>query len=161
MQRVEETRVISVYGAILCFQILWHWLLSLHYAAAVALLGIYEYRGHQNVSGFVDLVLPAALAGIAIGRIGWRWSRRKLALFTFLAGVGLVAVTPAYMVLLRDHPLWWWPNTDSEAARLFLVQLLKSWVLVAFFTYAGHTFGVKSSKPATNPDSKENKPGQS
>jgi uncharacterized membrane protein len=151
MQRAKEIRVISVYGAILCFQLLWHWLLSLHYAAAVTLLGVYEYRGHQDVSGLVDLVLPAALAGIAIGRIGWRWSRKKLALFTFLAGLGVVAITPAYMALLKDHPLWWWPNTDSEAARVFPVQLLKSWALVGFFTYAGHTFAIHANSRRTLP----------
>jgi hypothetical protein len=145
MRHAEEAQVVSIYAGVLLFEILLHWLLSLRHSVTAALLNVYEYRGHQDVSGYVDLVLPGVLAGIAIGRIGWQWSRRKLALFAFFAGVGLVAITPVYAVVLKAHLLWWWPRTGGQMVRMFILQLPKSWTLVAVFTYAGHVFGVHAN----------------
>ena len=146
VQRTKDIQIGCIYAGIVLVQIFWHWFLSTHYAAARMLLGTYLYQGRWSTEGFFDLVLPGAAAGTMIGRIGWQWSARKLFLFAVLAGTGLVAVTPLYVLLLSGKPLWWWPTTHGEVVSALAFQLPKAWALVGVFTYAGYVFGVHAHR---------------
>ncbi len=137
----NELKVVCIYAVVLVIELWWHWYLSYEHPAAKTLMGMYLYQGHWSAEGYLDLVLPGAVAGAALGRIGWEWSRRKLFAFTLFLGAGLVAVTPLYAHLLQRNVLWWWPKTNDEIVRYLAFQLPKAWAIVGFLAYFGYVFG--------------------
>jgi len=135
--KIREFRLAVIYALVLGTQVGWHWLLSLDNSLSQSMQNVYLYRSPQGgraVAGFLDLMLPGIVLGIFTGYIGWQWGFKKLALFVFIAGSAIVALTPLYVLLLKGREVWWWPPRGQLLAA-FVFQLLKAWVLVGGVAY--------------------------
>jgi hypothetical protein len=134
---------------LILFQVAWHWFLMWHNDVSAAALQFYlAHNDHsrKGVAGYLDIMLPAIIIGLLIGRIGWEWSLSKRAGFVVVAGIILVALRVIYMRIITEQQAWWWPSEPGGLTRFFTGQIIMTLFLLSLCVYGGRLWRIDGAK---------------
>jgi len=96
-------------------------------------------NGKAYHQGFVDLILPSILLGLAAGWITACTPKRVLVWSVFLLSIGVVALFPYYAVVIpTPESDEWWRHASNETRALALIPgYFKAALLCLFFGAVG------------------------
>src|SRR5713101_6364667 len=109
--------------------------------AARSLRDWYLYRDPLNHKGyhegFIDLVIPAVLLGLAAGSITARGRQVQLIGCVLILPLGVVALWPLYATFLANG--WWNVITGVERTAALVIGYTKAALFCGFFACVGRS----------------------
>jgi hypothetical protein len=110
---VRYFKLFAIYIVLTCFQIGWHWLLSLHNDYSNFWLRqylSYNFLNGKGTAGFFDTLIPNFILGAASGyyiqkdlKLYWK------CLLVLFYTISMIILSTVYSSILQEYDVWWRP----------------------------------------------------
>lgn len=145
MKRGGTLWIFLALAALACVETALHWMLGR--GEFPTLLAIYLYRGYSGkafYAGIVDNQIPAAIAGVVTGWVGYsRWPARTLVLAALGDAAFVAALVPLYRILIGPGNfaiVWGSPTGASSLIASHVYDVFTALIAAGAFTYGSYLF---------------------